>query len=153
MSNQLITMDHGDTYAEPGRLICTPHPVTLEGQTNVVCDLVPGETLYTFLSRQIDLSDQWEVTIGGAVVPAEHWERVKPKDGQIIEVRGAVNKQVLYIVAMIALTYFTFGLGAGVGGAWGAAGGLAGSIGGITGAMAAGVVFAAGPALGGKVIK
>lgn len=101
---------------EPGRFVCTPHPVTLDGQTNTPCDLIPGESLYAFLSRHVDLADQWEVTIGGVVVPVEHWMRIKPKHGQMIEVRGAVNKQALYIVAMVALAYFTMGIGTAVAG-------------------------------------
>lgn len=136
---------------EPGRYICTPHPVTLDGQTNTLCDLIPGESLYTFLSRHVDLSDQWHVTIGGVVVPVEHWMRVKPKNGQLIEVRGAVNKQVLYIVAMIALTYFTFGIGTAAGWGAGAAAGAFGA-GTLASAVFAGVVFAAGSVLINKAL-
>lgn len=97
---------------DPGRLIITPHPVVLDGQTNIVADLREGETLGAFLSRHIDLAaDLWEVRIGGVLVPAEIWHMVRPKHGQVIEVRGAVHKQALYLVAMLALTYFTFGIG------------------------------------------
>lgn len=118
---KLTSLDVLDTLeVAPGRFVVTPHPITLDGQTNVEAALLPGDTLHAFLSRSIDLSDQWEVSIGGVVVPAEHWLRVKPKHGQTIEVRGAVNKQVLMIVALAALTYFTFGAGSvvGLGGAY-----------------------------------
>lgn len=106
---------------EPGRFICTPHPVLLDGQTNTTAELRPGESLYSFLARNVPdfHDDAWEVKVGGVLIPAEHWHRVKPKHGQMIEAHGAVKKQVLYIVALAALTYFTFGAGA----AWiGAAG-------------------------------
>lgn len=138
------------TTATAGRLITTPHPITLEGQVNQVADLYPGESLYAFLGRSVEgFHDQrWEVTIGGVVVPKEHWERIKPKHGQVIEARTACGKQALYIVAMVALMYFTMGMGG-----MAAAGG--GSFMGLTGAAgwaAAAGTYMAGPALGGKVL-
>lgn len=145
MDNRPATTQHSASHARAGRLITTPHPVTLEGQTNVACDLRPGESLYTFLSRHIDLGEQWEVSIGGVVVPVEHWMRVKPKHGQIIEVRGAVNRQVLMIVTMAVLTYFTFGAGSvvGIGGAWAGAGAY----------VAASAMYVVGAAMGGRVSR
>lgn len=140
--------------AQAGALLFTPHPVTLEGQTRHAMDLQPGERLCDFLLRHVPetAQGQWLVTVGGKPVPQHLWKHVFPKDGQFIEVRARVGKQALYIVAMIALTYFTFGLGAGVGGAWGAAGGLAGAIGGVGGAIVAGAVFAGGSMLINKVL-
>lgn len=132
------------------RLITTPHPVTCEGQTNLVADMLPGEKLGPFLRRTVDgwADDAWEVRVNGLVIAAEILDRVRPKKCTIIEVRGAVKKQALYIVAMIALTYFTMGAGAG----WIAA--AAGVAAGGTAAMLIGVgVFMAGPAIGGKVIR
>lgn len=115
---------------DAGRLVVTPHPVLLDGRTNIPADLLPGESLYAFLSRHIDLSEQWEVRIGGEVVPVEMWLRVRPKHGQHIEVVHAVNRQALMLVAMIALTYFTMGAGAGwIAGTFGvAAGGAAATL-------------------------
>ena len=114
--------------ADAGRLIVNPHPVLLDGRTNVPADLRPGETLYAFLSRHVDLSEQWEVRVGGEVVPVEMWMRVKPKHGQVIEVVHAVNRQALYLVAFIALTYFTMGAGATAGSALLGAGASAGAV-------------------------
>ncbi|MEB2258946.1 phage tail protein, partial [Xanthomonas campestris pv. campestris] len=54
----------------------------------------------------------WTVSIGGRVVPRHLWAYVYPKDGQVIEVRVAVGRNALYIVAMAALIYFTGGAGA-----------------------------------------
>ncbi|WP_157795349.1 hypothetical protein, partial [Xanthomonas vasicola] len=79
-----------------------------------------GETLGSFLRRNVPdwTRDAWEVRINGVLVPVAVMERVRPKDGTLIEVRGVVRKQALYIVAMVALTYFTFGSGTAAG--WGA---------------------------------
>uniref|UniRef100_UPI003F801DEE host specificity factor TipJ family phage tail protein n=1 Tax=Xanthomonas sp. 0924 TaxID=2835534 RepID=UPI003F801DEE len=134
--------------AVEGQLVLTPHPVTLEGQRHIAMDLQPGERLCEFLHRHVIDLDQaeWTVAIGGRVVPRHLWAYVYPKDGQVIEVRGAVGRNALYIVAMIALTYFTFGI-AGAGGAAAAAFG-----GGTAGAIFASVVFVAGSLVINKVL-
>ncbi|UXA48537.1 host specificity factor TipJ family phage tail protein [Xanthomonas prunicola] len=102
------------TPASDGQLVLTPHPVTLEGQRHIAMDLRPGERLCEFLHRHVIDLDQgeWTVSIGGRVVPRHLWPYVYPKDGQVIEVRGAVGRNALYIVAMAALIYFTGGAGA-----------------------------------------
>jgi len=134
--------------AADGQLILTPHPVTQEGQRHIPMDLRPGESLYAFLSRHVDGLDgeQWAASIGGHEVPRHLWHAVKPKDCQIIELRGAVGKTALYIVAMVALTYFTFGIGTATGAS------LATAIGGTTGALVASAVFVAGSMLINKVL-
>lgn len=100
--------------ATAGRLIFTPNPVTLDGQRNVAAELQSGETLARFLARTVpvEMGHGWEVRINGVVVPHEVMRRVRPKPGTVIEVRSVANKQALHIVAMAALTYFTFGAGA-----------------------------------------
>nr|WP_323475802.1 host specificity factor TipJ family phage tail protein [Xanthomonas campestris] len=102
------------TPASDGQLVLTPHPVTLDGQRHIAMDLQPGERLCEFLHRHVIDLDQgdWTVSIGGRVVPRHLWAYVYPKDGQVIEVRGAVGRNALYIVAMAALIYFTGGAGA-----------------------------------------
>lgn len=139
------------------RLVCTPHPVTCEGQANLSAELLPGESLGAFLHRVAPETreGEWTAAIGGAAVPEHLWAHVRPKPGQLIEARAVVGKQALYIVAMIALTYFTFGFGAAAaGGAWGA-GAAAGAfgVGTIASAVFASAVFVAGPSLGKKVIS
>src|SRR5690606_31455350 len=134
---------------EAGRLVITPSPVLLDGQKNVAADLIPGESLYSFLSRHVDPSEPWEVRIGGVVVPVELWDRIKPKDGHIIEVRGAVNRQAVALVAMVALTYFTFGAGAAAGGIFGTATG-AGTFFGASGLAAS--MLATGTMIAGSVL-
>lgn len=114
---------------DPTPVVLTPHPVTLDGQQFIPAELQDGETLGQFLDRSIDLgADAWEVKIGGVVVPVEHWDRVKPKHGHLIEVRGAVNRQALYLVAMVALTYFTMGAGTTAGAAMFGAGTTAAAV-------------------------
>lgn len=102
------------TPAANGQLVLTPHPVTLEGQRHIAMDLQAGERLCEFLHRHVIDLDQgdWTVSIGGRAVPRHLWAYVYPKDGQVIEVRGAVGRNALYIVAMAALIYFTGGAGA-----------------------------------------
>ncbi|WP_372177460.1 host specificity factor TipJ family phage tail protein [Xanthomonas axonopodis pv. phyllanthi] len=134
------------------RLVCTPHPVVLDGQTNLAAKIEDGETLGSFLRRNVPdwTRDAWEVRINGVLVPVAVMERVRPKDGTLIEVRGVVRKQALYIVAMVALTYFTFGIGTAAGWGAGAAAGAFG--GGIAGAIFASAVFVAGSMLINKVL-
>lgn len=136
--------------AADGRLIVTPHPVLVDGQRNVVADLRPGESLYRFLMRHVeDLDGQrWEVRIGGKAVPRQLWHHVYPKHGQLIELRGGVGKAAIAIVAMIALTYFTFGIGtAAAAGMWGA-----GAVASTYGALAATAVYMAGAVLINQVL-
>ncbi|MCC4600311.1 host specificity factor TipJ family phage tail protein [Xanthomonas melonis] len=138
--------------ASDGQLVLTPHPVTLDGQCHIAMDLQPGERLCEFLHRHVIDLDQgeWTVSIGGRVVPRHLWPYVYPKDGQVIEVRGAVGRNALYIVAMIALTYFTFGIGSAAGWGAGAAAGAFG--GGVAGAVFASAVFVAGSIVINKVL-
>lgn len=99
-----------DAPVPAGRLIVTPHPVLLDGQRSAPVDLRPGESLYAFLMRHVEGLDgqAWLVTIGGRPVDRHLWSHVYPKHGQVIEVRGAVGKSAVRLVAMIALTYFAF---------------------------------------------
>lgn len=141
---------------DPGRLIVTPHPVTLEGQRNVAAELQPGETLGAFLARNVpeDMGDGWECRINGIIVPHEVMDRVRPKPGTVIEVRSIVGENALYIIAFAVLTYFTFGAAAAGGGILGGAAG-AGTFYGASGLLAAGLAtatFVAGSVLINKVL-
>lgn len=133
------------------RLVLTPHPVTLEGQRHIAAQMEPGEKLGAFLARTVPdwEHDAWEVRINGAIVPHQVMEHVRPKDGTLVEVRGIVRKQALYIVAMVALAYFTVGIGTA------AAGTTAGAALGFTGtalSIANVAVFVAGSVLINKVL-
>ncbi len=133
----------------PGQLIVTPHPLMLDGQRNVVWEARAGESLYAILQRNVPELDgqRWEVCIGGRAVERHLWHHVYPKQGQVIEVRGGVGRSALALVAVLALTYFTFGFGAATAGMWGA-----GAVAGSFGALAAAGVYMAGSMLINKVL-
>ncbi len=139
----------GQLQVEPGRLIVTPHPMLLDGQRNVVWEARAGESLYAILQRNVPELDgqRWDVCIGGRAVERHLWHHVYPKQGQVIEVRGGVGRSALALVAVLALTYFTFGFGAATAGMWGA-----GAVAGSWGAMAAAGVYMAGSMLINKVL-
>ena len=133
----------------PGQLIVTPHPLMLDGQRNVVWEARAGESLYAILQRNVPELDgqRWEVCIGGRAVERHLWHHVYPKQGQVIEVRGGVGRSALALVAVLALTYFTFGFGGATAGMWGA-----GAVAGSWGALAAAGVYMAGSMLINKVL-
>lgn len=130
-------------------VVYTPHPVTLEGQRHETLNV--GETVQEFLDRVIGeaKAEHLEVRLGGAVVPRSLWARVKPKAASILEVRGAVGKQALILVAYAFLTWWTMGAFA----AAGAAGGTVFGLSGFAAYAATAAVYAAGPARGGRVIR
>lgn len=136
-----------DVLDARGRLLITPNPVTVDGQRNVPADLLPGESLEAFLRRHVPgiESGAWTVMIGGAAVPRAMWKHTRPKHGQLIACRASVGKQVLQIVAVAVLAYFTMGAGAAwIGATFGVGAGAAAAIG-------AGI-FAAGSMLINKVL-
>ena len=136
------------------QLVLTPHPVTLEGQRHMVAAMEDREKLGAFLARTVPEWDRdcWEVRINGQVVPHEILDCVRPKDGTLIEVRGVVRKQALYIIAFAVLTYFTMGIGAAAGGTLATGAGIAGVVGGMGGMLLATAVFVAGSVLINKVL-
>ncbi|KQP37550.1 hypothetical protein ASF44_14485 [Pseudorhodoferax sp. Leaf274] len=96
-----------------GRLVVTPNFATLEGQRNVPADLRPGESLAAFLERHVPgiQSGAWSVSIAGAAVPQAMWRTTFPKHGMLIACRATGGKQVVAIVALAVLSYFTLGAG------------------------------------------
>ena len=127
------------TYA----LIVTPHPVTLQGQRKMsamAAQFAQGDTLAALLERQgVRVGEQWAVAIGGVLVPENRWHLVRPKHGYLIEARRVPQKDVLRIVAIAALSYFTFGAGGlGSGGLFAAGGAIGG------GSLAGGTVLRGG---------
>lgn len=129
-----------------GNVIFTPHPVTLEGQRRE--SLVPGETVRELLVRVAPEAppEEWQVHVDGNPVRPEEYDHVRPPEGAVIEVRGIVQRQMLAIVAIAALTYFTFGGGSIAGWSLGTA-----TAGGT--AMVQAVTFMAGPAMGGRLVR
>lgn len=102
-----------DVLDSLGRLVVTPHALSIEGQTNVPADLLPGESLADFLARHVPgiASGAWSVSIGGHSVPQAMWARTYPKHGNLIACRSVVRKSVLALVAIAVLSFFTMGAG------------------------------------------
>jgi len=118
-------------------LVITPHPVSLDGQRVYMPADAPlrnGETLVEYLGRfEVYPGQQWAVEVDGIAVTESNWPRLRPKPGRIIECRRVAQKDVLRIVALAALAYFTLGTG----------------VAGVGGGLGTGGVFAAGGAIGG----
>lgn len=132
-----------------GRFVWTPNALTLDGQQNVPCDLQPGESLEAFLRRHVPGIDSgvWSVSIGGCVVPRAMWGKTYPKHGMHIACRAVVAKQVVQLVAVAALSYFTMGAGGLL-----SAGGFLGMGAGMGASFAAMGAFVAGSILINKVL-
>ncbi len=114
----------------PQQLAIAAHPVTgsVDHRTTAA-----GRTLAETLKGEGVFGPGWVVSVGGREVPQAMWSRTRVKPGQLIEARAVMRKQVLYIVAMIVLTYFTFGIA-----------GYGGFIAGAYGQLAAAAVFVGG---------
>lgn len=101
-----------------------------------------GRTLGQTLEDEGIYGTAWIVSIGGLDVPPAMWHRTRVKPGHLVEVRAVMRKQVLQLVATIALTYFTFGAGGlGAGGLFAAGGAIGG------GWLAAAAVYVGGSML------
>lgn len=109
-----LTRHPDGRLSTPGAaIIITPHPVCQGGQRVLMRTFTPGETLGQFLARTVPdwRADEWEVRVDGYIVPPELVARIRPKDGTYVEVRSTVHRAALAIIALAALTYFTFGIG------------------------------------------
>ncbi len=98
------------TAAQPidrlARLVVTPHPLTLHGQTSVAVMMAEGESLASVLfSAGVD--DGWIVELDGLQVPALMWGRTRVKHGVMIECRRAVhNNSTLRMAAFVVLAVY-----------------------------------------------
>lgn len=130
-------------------LVVTPHPVTLQGQRVLdaaAAALMPGETLASFLARHgVVPGRQWAVSLGGVDVPEAQWGRVRPRHGHLIEARRVPQKDVLRVVAIAIIAYYTFGAG-------GMGGGSFMGLTGVAGYAAAAVAFYAGATMVGRLL-
>ena len=122
-------------------LIVSPHPLTSAGRRvldPVEAEFTPGESLLALLERNgVRRGEQWRVAIGGIEVDEVNWGRIRPKHRHLIEARRVPQKDVLRIVAFVALSYFTMGAG-------GIAGGSFMGLTGAAGWVAATAAFVAG---------
>lgn len=90
------------------------HPILLDHDTRVVLEAKPGESLFAFLSRNDVDTTNMQISVNGRVIDAVEWHHVKMTDGKEVVLRSTVHKSALYIVAMVALLYFTGGAAAAV---------------------------------------
>ena len=100
--------------ARGAQLVVLPHPLTLEGRTIThLAAARPGDTLLDWLDAAgLDLAPgQWSVSISGARVPAAMLARLRPHEGQIIELRREAHEEVVRAAAFIALVYVTLQTG------------------------------------------
>lgn len=138
-----------DLIDAQGRLVITPHALTLDGQRNVPADLRPGESLADFLARHVPGIDPagWSVAIGGLSVPGAMWARTYPRHGHLIAARSVARKTVVKLAAIAAVAWLTVGAGA----MW-----IAGTFGVTAGGFAASMIgyglFVAGATLINKVL-
>jgi hypothetical protein len=121
-----------------GNQLCTvvakPHPFDSD---TVYCEFQAGQTIAEMLGAGV--SNTANVTCGGYPVPREAWGRVRPKAGVTLHVtmypQGGNAGKWVRLVAIVAITYFSGGAGAGLAGAlggsataWGAAFMLVGTL-------------------------
>lgn len=109
-----------------------------------------GRTLAETLAAEGISGSGWLVSVGGHSVPPAMWSRTRVKPGHLIEAHAVVRKQALALIAVVALTYFTSGIGGG------AASGLLGSsfaAGTIGAAALAGAVYVGGSMLINKLLS
>lgn len=106
------------------------HPVGGMGAPIEHRQTLAGRTIAQTLEAEGITGGAWIVTVSGYSVPEAMWSRTWVKPGQLIVARARLNKQVLSIVAIAALSYFTAGIAAGTYG--GLAAGSAAAIGAST---------------------
>nr|WP_145544787.1 host specificity factor TipJ family phage tail protein [Variovorax boronicumulans] len=105
-----------------------------------------GRTLADILRAEGVGGEGWIVSIGGREIPPAMWSRTTVKPGQLIEALGPVRKQALQLVAVVALAYFTMGMG-------GMAGGSFLGLTGASGWIAAGAVYMGGSMMINKLLS
>jgi sulfur carrier protein ThiS len=125
-------------------LAIAAHPLT--GQVEVRQALA-GRTLADTLAAEGVTGTGWVVSVGGLTVPPALWSKTRVRAGHLIEARSVVRKKALAVVAVLVLSYFTFGAGGlGAGGLFAAGGAVGG------GFLAAAAVYVGGSMLISKLL-
>lgn len=106
-------------YSEKSNVVlnAVPHPLKTQLYTTTV---VPG-TLVSELVQNIcqeyniqpELKSRISVLVNGQVVAQEAWATTRIKLGDVVEYRAVPGKEVVRVIAVVALVYFTAGLAAG----------------------------------------
>ncbi|MBB1603308.1 host specificity factor TipJ family phage tail protein [Variovorax sp. UMC13] len=125
-------------------LAIAAHPLMGQVETRTT---PAGRTLAETLAAEGVTGSGWTVTVGGLAVPPAMWSRMRVKPGHLIEAHAVVRKQALKIIAIVVLSYFTFGAGGlGAGGLFAAGGAIGG------GFLAAAAVYVGGSMMINKLL-
>jgi hypothetical protein len=117
------------TSAQRGSLIISPHPMTLDRQQVFAVEPIAGESLLEFVRRYEPAvtAAGWMISINGLQVPPRMWAKTRPKPGVIVGCRRIVRGDVVKIIAILVISYFTLGAGGlGAGGLFAAGGAIGG---------------------------
>lgn len=131
-------------YSEAARnnLVAIPHPLKTERITDYIPEGATLHQVHDVMSEQhgmsADNNKKAIIIVNGRPIPETEWDYVVQK-GDMLEYRALAGKEIIRVVAVVALVWFTGGL---------AAGGVAGFAGGSLGAaLVAGGITVAGMAL------
>lgn len=136
--------DQVQVSARSTDVVVTPHPITLQGQRIEAAALLDGETLSSFLARVAPevLEGDWAVSLDGADVPTPLWRLTRPKSGVLVGCRRRPRGDVVKLAALVAISYFTVGVGGlGAGGLFTAGGAIGGGFLAAAGAFVAGTML------------
>ena len=92
-------------------IVVTPHPVTLRDQRKLRLALGTAgadDSLAGLLKRcDVDLygPETWVLAVGGVIVPRQHWARVKPRPGQLVEARVRAGEIITAIITAVSSWY------------------------------------------------
>lgn len=105
-----VHVDAFYTWTKPKRIQVTVRPRPLSQE--ILIHSVPfGTTLEDALRGLGIVGPNWTVKLNGATVPYAMWPHTRVRYGVGIDARARHKKQILQIVAMLVLTWFTFGAG------------------------------------------
>ena len=101
--------------AAKNNLVAVPNPL----KTTRITDYIPEgatlqqiyETLHKLHGLPDEVPEKVVIMVNGRVVPHTEWDYVVQK-GDMLEYRAVPGKDVIRILAVVALVYFTFGTGA-----------------------------------------
>lgn len=113
MEQQGLRVDAFYSWKNPKttELVLFPRPGSSETKVHYCPH---GTTLAELLSSNGILPNTgWRVTVGDKFVPNTMWARTRVRHGVKVTATARAKKQVVAIVAMLVLAYFTFGVGLG----------------------------------------
>ena len=102
---------------EQPTLIYSPHPLLPAADREArVVPFLPGESLGAYLERAgLPVHAPLVVSIDHYIVPRDQWSRTPLADGQIVQVRAALEKGSAGILLSIGLSVVAPGIGTAIG--------------------------------------